>query len=193
MHTTDALDYNAIDPEIAWTIKDGKRDQLWLVFGSFWGGIKARRLDPKTGHVSHEDTKLYSLAHRPDAGGAIEASSVAWRNGYYYLFVSFDKCCSGVASTYRIMVGRSQHLTGPYVDKSGHEMMKGGGTQILATHGTVHGPGGCDVILDGDVYRMIYHFYDGKDGGKAKFDIVDLVWSADNWPSVGPQSKLNYH
>ena len=191
IHTTNALQYNAIDPEIAWTIENGKRTQLGLVFGSYWTGIHARRLDMKTGKASTEDTKLYSLASRN--GAAIEASSVAWRNGYYYLFVSFDRCCSGVQSTYRVMVGRSRQITGPYVDHNGVDMMKGGGTQILASHGHVIGPGGEDVILDNGVYRMIYHYYDGQRPGRPKFDIVDLVWSKDDWPSVGSQSKLNYN
>lgn len=190
LHTTDALQYNAIDPEIAWTIENGQRTQLWLVFGSFWSGIHARRLDMKTGKLSTEDTKLYSLASRN--GGAIEAASVAWRNGFYYLFVSFDKCCSGAQSTYRVMVGRSKHVTGPYVDRNGVDMMKGGGTQILASHSNVRGPGGEDVYLDNGVYRMIYHWYDSNSNGKVNFDIVDLVWN-DDWPSVGPQSKLNYN
>ena len=185
------MDYNAIDPEIAWTYSpNGTRTELWLVFGSYWSGIKARRLDMKTGHLSTEDTKLYSLASR--GGKPIEASSTAYRNGYYYLFVSFDYCCRGANSTYRVMVGRSHHITGPYVDKQGVDMMKGGGTEILASHGNVRGPGGEDVYLDGNVHRMIYHWYDANDQGRAKFDIVDLDWSADGWPSVGHQSHLNY-
>lgn len=189
IHTTTSNNYNAIDPEIAWTINNGSRSDMWLVFGSWWDGIKMRKLDSSSGKLSSSDTKLYNLATRSNG---IEASSVAWRDGHYYLFVSFDKCCAGVNSTYRVMVGRADHITGPYVDKSGVDMLKGGGTQILATHGTVHGPGGQDVYLDGSTYRMIYHWYDGNDGGKAKMDIVDLQWSSDGWPSVGATSKLNY-
>ncbi len=190
LHTTESMHYNAIDPEIAWTIVDNKRVEQWLVFGSYWEGIKAHKLDMKTGKLSTEDTKLYSLASRN--GGAIEASSVAFRDGFYYLFVSFDICCKGADSTYRVMVGRSKHITGPYVDHNGVDMMKGGGTQILASHGNVRGPGGCDVIFDNGVYRMIYHWYDAADHGRSKMDIVDLVWSEDHWPSVGTTSKLNY-
>jgi beta-xylosidase len=29
------------------------------------------------------------------------------RGNYYYQYVSFDLCCRGAASTYRVMVGRS--------------------------------------------------------------------------------------
>jgi len=188
IHTSSSNNYNAIDPEIAWTITNNQKAEQWLVFGSWWDGIKMRRLDSSTGKLSTSDTTLHSLATR---SGGIEAASMAWRNGYYYLFVSFDNCCKGVDSTYRIMVGRATSITGPYKDKSGVDMLKGGGTQLLATHGVVHGPGGQDVYLDGDVYRMIFHWYDGNNNGRPTMEIVDLGWS-DDWPTVGAESKLKY-
>ena len=190
LHTTDALQYNAIDPEIAWTIENNQRTQMWLVFGSYWEGIKMRRLDMRTGKLSNEDHNLYSLASRN--GGPIEGSSVAWRNGWYYLFVSFDKCCMGANSNYRVMVGRSRKITGPYVDRNNVEMMRGGGTEILASHGNMRGPGGEDVYLDNGVYRMIHHWYDANQNGAVKFDIVDLAWNND-WPTVAGESRLNYN
>ena len=55
-------DFNAIDPNLAVDAQGGH----WLNFGSFWGGIKMRRIDPQTGKLSDEDTKLYSLAARPE-------------------------------------------------------------------------------------------------------------------------------
>jgi len=36
----------------------------WLCFGSFWTGIKLRRIDPATGKLSAADPTLYSLAAR---------------------------------------------------------------------------------------------------------------------------------
>ena len=189
VHTVGTDQFNAIDPEIAWTFVNGQKTDLWLIFGSYWEGIKMRRLDTKTAKLTPIDFKTYSLASR--GGQAIEGASSCYRDGWYYLFVSFDHCCQGAKSNYRVMVGRSRQITGPYVDRNGVDMMKGGGTQILASHDHVRGPGGEDVYNDNGVYRMIYHWYDANEEGHQKMNIVDLVWDKDHWPSVGPDSKLN--
>lgn len=96
-HTSD--NWNAIDPAF---VIDAEAVP-WLAFGSFWDGIKMRRLAPDTGKLATDDTTLYALASR--GGGPIEAPSIVYHDGYYYLFVSFDRCCRGAQSTYRIMVG----------------------------------------------------------------------------------------
>ena len=101
--STVANDFNAIDPA-AITDRDGR---AWLVFGSFWTGIKMVRLDSATGLRAADDQKVYSLARRP-APDAIEAPFLIEHGGYYYLFASFDFCCRGVDSTYYTVVGRSR-------------------------------------------------------------------------------------
>ena len=130
--TTSSSNYNAIDPDL---IVDAQ-GQWWLSFGSFWSGIKLIRIDPSTGLRS--GSEMYSIASR---SGGIEAADIFRAGDYYYLYVSFDRCCQGAASTYRIMVGRSRSITGPYVDRNGVAMTSGGGTQVLAGHGSIHGPG----------------------------------------------------
>ena len=67
---------------------------------------------------------------------AIEGASLLRRDGWYYLFVSKDFCCRATASTYKIEVGRSRDVTGPYLDAQGRSMLKDGGTLLLSTHGT---------------------------------------------------------
>jgi arabinan endo-1,5-alpha-L-arabinosidase len=137
--------HNAIDPNVVFD----ERRQPWLSWGSFWGGVKMRRLNAATGLVSAEDTTLYSLAARTSVEAAqgnnrprsVEAPFIVRRGEYYYMFLSFDRCCAGVRSTYNIRVGRSEEVTGPYVDEHGVRMTRGGGTLLLAGAGRVRGPG----------------------------------------------------
>jgi len=97
---------------------------VWMSFGSFWGGINMRRIDPQTGKLFTKDTKLYSLAKRvrpenlpaprpacPPNWQAIEAPSLSAQR-VLLLFVSFDLCCRGVKSNYKTMVGRSRSVKG---------------------------------------------------------------------------------
>jgi arabinan endo-1,5-alpha-L-arabinosidase len=173
--------WNAIDPNIAF---DAKNNNAWLVFGSFWSGIKARLIDPDTGKLSTADTTLYSLAAR-SGNGAIEAPSIVSHNGYYYLFVSFDICCQGVNSTYRTMVGRSQVITGPYTDSSGGDMLQGNAVQLLATDGRYIGPGGGTAFRDGDYYYYAYHYYDGMMNGASRLSVRPINFTADDWVTLG--------
>jgi arabinan endo-1,5-alpha-L-arabinosidase len=148
-------DYNAIDPNPV-TDQDGKR---WLMFGSFWTGIKMRRVDSTTGKLSADDPTLYSLACRP-GNTSIEGAFITYRNSYYDLFVSFDSSCKGVDSIYRIMVGRSRQIVGPYVDRDGKPMMNGGSSQIYAGSERWRGPGHNSIFVENEVYWMVYHAYD---------------------------------
>ena len=175
-HLTD--NWNAIDPNLSLDANNTP----WLSFGSFWDGIKMRRIDPSTGKLVADDTTLYALASR--GGEAIEAPSIVYRDGYYYLFVSFDLCCRSVISTYNIRVGRSASITGPYADRDGKGMDRGGGTLLLETKDRFVGPGGQMVYLDDGVYRMVNHYYDRSDRGIPKLQIHDLAWTSDGWPQV---------
>jgi len=176
----DQDDWNAIDPNVVLDA-DG---EPWLAFGSFWGGVKLRRLDKETGKPSAKDTKLYALARRPSPG-AVEAPFIIRHGEYYYLFVSFDSCCRGADSTYRIMVGRSKELAGPYEDRDGKAMAEGGGTLILAGHGRCRGPGHNAVLSEGKKDWLVHHFYDADDRGVAKLQVRPLVWGDDGWPLPG--------
>jgi arabinan endo-1,5-alpha-L-arabinosidase len=173
-------DWNAIDPNLVVDADGG----MWLALGSFWGGIKMRRLDPATGKLSSEDSALYSLAsRRPLRPPAIESPSIVRRGRHYYLFVSFDLCCRGKDSTYNIRVGRSNRITGPYRDREGKAMMEGGGTLLMEGTGAWRGPGGQSVLRDSKADLLVFHAYDGTTGAPA-LQISTLVWE-DGWPRVG--------
>ena len=172
-------DYNAIDPHVSFDAAGAP----WLSFGSFWNGIRMRKLDPVTGKPSSSDTTLYSLASRN--GGAIEAPSIISHNGFYYLFVSFDTCCERLNSTYRTMVGRATQITGPYSNKAGTGMMQGAAEQLLATSGRYIGPGGGTAFRNGNSYLYAFHYYDGNANGDSKLQIRPIDWGTDDWPTLG--------
>ncbi len=170
--------YNCIDPNF---VLD-EEGEAWLAFGSFWTGIKMRRLDKATGKLSEDDTKLYALAQRFVNSGAIEGPFIYHKGDYYYLFVSFDSCCQGTDSTYHVMVGRSEKVTGPYVDRDGTEMMKGGGTQVTFPTNRWRGPGHNAIFQENGQDYIVYHSYDAQSGGIPTLRIVPLQWDQDGWP-----------
>ena len=174
IESSSANDYNAIDPNLT-VDAQGK---WWLSFGSFWSGIKLVALDAATGKRS--DTSIRAIAGR--GGGAIEAPTLVRHGSYYYLWVSFDRCCQGAASTYRVMVGRSTSVTGPYTDRNGTPMTSGGGTQVLAGHGNIHGPGHQAVLADTDSEALIYHYY--ANNGASLLGINLIGYDAAGWPFV---------
>ncbi len=179
-------DWNAIDPNM---VVD-EAGQMWLAFGSFWGGIKMRRLDPETGKLSAKDSKLYSLAgRRPLQPPAIEAAFVVRKSGYYYLFVSFDMCCRGKESTYKIMVGRSRKVVGPYIDKNGQPMMQGGGTLLVEGNTAWRGPGHEAVLLEAKRDLLVFHAYNGLTG-RPRLQISSIVWEK-GWPQAGTLPESN--
>ncbi|WP_354533032.1 arabinan endo-1,5-alpha-L-arabinosidase, partial [Nonomuraea sp. KC401] len=178
--TTTSSDHNAIDPNL---LVDSS-GRWWLSFGSHWTGIRMIRLDPSTGKRLPGDGTLHHLATRPDAPHAVEAPHIVRHGGHYYLFASYDQCCAGTSSTYKIKVGRSTSPTGPYADRSGRSMLNGGGTTVLETHGRIVGPGGQSVMRDVDGDLLVYHYYDGADNGTPKLGINLLGWDADGWPYV---------
>jgi arabinan endo-1,5-alpha-L-arabinosidase len=184
-------DFNAIDPNL---VLDGKGD-AWLSFGSFWSGIKMRKLDRKTGLLSTTDTRLYSLASRaaevgagprnpdlpPDAE-AVEAPFIFRHADYFYLFVSWDLCCRGTKSTYKTMVGRSKNVTGPYVDKDGRPMLGGAGSVLLIGNSKWLGPGGESLLHLPHEDLIVFHAYSAVNG-RPSLHISTVGWK-DGWPEA---------
>jgi len=179
LHSTAADNYNCIDPNVA----VDENGWPWLSFGSFWSGIKLVKLNPETMKPLEEET-LQSIATRGDALNAIEAPFIVRRGGYYYLFVSFDLCCSGVDSTYNIRVGRSESIEGPYVDKDGVSLLEGGGTLIDSSSDAFKGPGHCAVYLSGETAILVSHAYSVVRGGSPVLRIKPLYFDAEGWPTL---------
>jgi arabinan endo-1,5-alpha-L-arabinosidase len=172
--------FNAIDPGVVEA--DGKP---YLSIGSFWSGIFLLPLEWPSGKpVAGWPNKTVHLVDRQAPPNAVEGATLIRHGGYYYIFVSFDLCCRGADSTYRIVVGRSRSVTGPYRDKAGKPLLDGGGSPVLSRHGAVVGPGGQSVSRG----QLAFHYYDAANRAAPyvpTLGIRPLRWSG-GWPGVRP-------
>jgi arabinan endo-1,5-alpha-L-arabinosidase len=180
--------WNAIDPNL---VLDEKGTP-WLSFGSFWNGLKLVKMKNDLTALAQPE-EWYTIAGRPrnasiadsSAGNAaIEAPFIFKKDKYYYLFASFDYCCKGVNSTYKIVVGRSENVRGPYVDKTGKKMAEGGGSLILEGNKSWYGVGHNAAYTFNGTDYLIFHGYDASDNGKSKLRIEKMTWDAAGWPLV---------
>ena len=174
--TSNDTDYNTIDP---CPYYDAAANRLWLSFGSWFGGIYVMELDPAT------PTRIVSPPVRIAGGGGfgIEASYIHYRNGWFYLFANWDLCCKGGQSTYRIVVGRSRNIYGPYLDKDGLDMRAGGGSVFLGGTADEIGPGHFGFATNGDSDAFTYHAYVPYSApGPARLAERNIVWQGDGWP-----------
>ncbi len=188
--------WNAIDPNVV----EDEHGTPWMAFGSFWGGLKLVKLAPDWKSIA-EPEEWYSLAKRErsvlvdDAQAEpaeIEAPFIFKKGDWYFLFASWDKCCRGADSTYKMVVGRSRKLAGPYVDKEGKKMTEGGGTLLLAGDKDWAGVGhNSTYTFDGKDW-LVFHAYENADHGLQKLKIAELQWDADGWPRVDPGVLKSY-
>jgi arabinan endo-1,5-alpha-L-arabinosidase len=191
-------DWNAIDPNI---IEDGKGN-AWMSFGSFWSGLKLVKLnaeltglaEPQEWHAiaSRSQGRSVATSEAASAAGAdeIEAPFIFKKGDYYYLFASFGLCCKKGDSTYHLMVGRSKEVTGPYIDKAGVDMVKGGGSLLIAGDKDWKGLGhNSAYTMDGKDY-LVLHAYETADNYLQKLKIMEMKWDANGWPQVD-QADLN--
>jgi len=171
--------YNAIDPCL---VIDASGN-WWLSFGSYWDGIYMIQIDPSTGKQLSSNTQNYHLAKRLVTSKGLEASYIYPHGGYYYLFASIDICCKADA-TYHTIVGRSTSITGPYTDAGGLNMLDGGGSIILSTHGNIVGPGGASIMDSKNGTMINYHYYDASRNGAHTLGINLIGWNAAGWPYI---------
>lgn len=180
--------WNAIDPNLTFD----ENNVPWLAFGSFWEGLKMVKLNsdlksiaqPQEWHTIAKRKRTFELADTDPGDGALEAPFIFKKNGYYYQFLSWDLCCRGEKSTYKVVVGRSKIITGPYLDKDGKSLNEGGGTLLIQGDQNWFGAGhNSTYTFEGKDY-IIFHAYDAKQKGRPILQIKQLKWDTDLWPVV---------
>ena len=187
IHTVTSDKYNAIDADV---VKDTEGN-YWMAFGSFGLGIQLIKLDGTTGYQANDDKTIYNIARRTSKAseGAEEGPSLIEHNGQYFLFTAWDKCCQQGANieqtTYKTAYGRADKVTGPYKDRSGKEMVDGGGTILLERYGRYVGPGGGEAFQDLNRVRFVHHYYDNAGDKFNHIHIRDVVFTDDNWVEMG--------
>jgi len=183
--------WNAIDPNLAIDAAGAP----WLAFGSYFGGIKLVKLGPDlnaparpqewhTLAARHRYWKLPDDAAGDPLNGSIEAPFLFRKDGWYYLFVSWDVCCRGPASTYKVVVGRSREITGPYRDREGEDMRFGGGTLVVQGDSAWAGVGHSATYTFGGTDYLVFHGYAVFDEGRSKLWIREIEWDEEGWPRV---------
>lgn len=162
-------------------------NKKYMFVGSF-NGIYVTELTDDGLSVKRNENGTPTLKKQV-CGKAFEGTNIYKKNGYYYLFASINNCCDGERSRYKVVVGRSQDLLGPYLDKSGKDMINNAWELVLEGDGQkFFGPGHKSIIVQDDAGTdwMIYHSYvkeNGEVGGR--LGMLDRVlWTEDGWPYI---------
>ena len=180
--------WNGIDS----TIELDENGEPWMAFGSFWGGIKLVKLDSTWTRPAEPQQwraiakRERSVLTRDSSGGsaAIEGPFLLKKGDYYYLFVQTGLCCRGKNSTYRMEMGRSKNIRGPYLDMEGFDMAQGGGTPVIVGNERWSGWGGNSAYHIDGKDLIVFHAYENADNDFHRLKIGEMTWTADGWPVV---------
>lgn len=204
-----AADPNAVDPVLFYD----PEGRLWMIYGSYSGGIFVKEMDPKTGAPLEAGygKKLLGGNHL-----RIEAPYVIYNadTGYYYLFLSFGGLDS--YGGYNIRVCRSENPDGPYYDSLGNDMIscKGprgstfsdvtaerfgtklmGSYKFLWTEGEEGkdrlgylspGHNSCLYQEETGKYFIIYHTRFENSGEQHQVRVHQMFFNEDGWPVIAP-------
>ena len=156
----------------------------YLFWGSFHGiyGIE----------LSEDGLSIKERAEKQQvAGTAYEGTYIHKRGEYYYLFASTGTCCEGLNSTYTTVVGRSNNLWGPYVDKQGRSMMDNYHEIVIHPNDAFVGTGhNSEIVQDqaGNDWILYHGFCVDNSKGKGRSLFLDKINWIDDWPAVETNS-----
>jgi arabinan endo-1,5-alpha-L-arabinosidase len=163
--------------------------QRYIFYGSYFGGISARRLSADGLHSDPASQTPITIANR------YEGAHVVRHRGFYYLFASATDCCRGPLTGYSVFAGRSRNPLGPYVDREGASLLAGrvGGTPVISMNGNRWvGTGHNTVFSDarGQTWTL-YHavdrddpYFEGAVGFTKRPLLLDRLDWIDGWPTV---------
>lgn len=167
---------NCIDPNVI-VDRDGR---VWLIYGSYRAGLRMIELDPVTGKLRDEA--------RPDVitltTSLGEGAFAIFREGYYYLFASRGKCCSGLESTYNVVMGRARNVTGPYLNRDGSSWVSNRCTPFMPGTYEQPGRGHNGFFTENDTTFIVYHSYERSAGGEPRLNIEPVRVDSCGWPSL---------
>ena len=200
---------NVIDPCVFFD----KQDNLWMIYGSYSGGIYILRMDPETGFPQEGQgygKKLLGKNHARIEGPYILYSP---DTDYYYLFLSFGGL--NAADGYNIRVCRSRNPDGPYEDALGQDMIdcggkdgtffndpdyEGYGVKLLGgycfeplegesfTRTAYRSPGHNSAFYEPETgrYFLIFHTRFANRGEQFRVRVHQMMMNEDGWPVVLP-------
>ncbi len=163
--------------------------QRYIYYGSYFGGISARKLSADGLRSDPASQVQITIANR------YEGAYIRKHGGYYYLFASATNCCNGPLTGYSVFAGRSQNPLGPFMDREGVSLLTGrvGGTPVISMNGNRWvGPGHNAIVTDlaGQDW-FVYHAVDSNDpyfAGAVGFTkrpvLLDRLDWIDGWPTV---------
>lgn len=134
---------NAIDPCVTYD----ENGDLWMSYGSWFGGIYMLKLDKNTGlrdtsyTYKTETNKSDAYMGLKIAGGygqSGEGSYIVYdeSTGYYYLYLSYCGLnATDGFSGYHLRMYRSQNITGPYTDAAGRSAIYTSAWEDQSKHG----------------------------------------------------------
>lgn len=134
---------NAIDPCVIYD----ENGELWMSYGSWFGGIYMLKLDETTGLRDYTYT-YQNAANKSDAymgmklaggyGKSGEGSYLVYDEdaGYYYLYLSYCGLnATDDFSGYHLRMYRSENITGPYIDAAGRPAVYTSAAENQSIHG----------------------------------------------------------
>ena len=182
---------NAIDPELFFDAEG----RLWMVYGSFFGGIYVKELYNSGENIGlPKEEGFGKLLWRGGFSSGVEGPFIFYDEGteYYYLMVSEGD----LMTSYNMRVARSKNPDGPYVDITGADVASSGtgnklaGNYEFASDGSGFGALGHNSVIRVDgKWLCVYHTrYEENNGvsGRHNVQVNQIFLNEEGWPVLSP-------